>query len=309
MAGQLELITEQLSSPSSPTAIMEGCQRLTALIVANPADEWEAPVVKTVINRLLPHVTTASSSKAKDDPENVAAARTAITALCAIASHGLTSTSEELAKQGAVSAAISAAQAALLPDPLSASAEAFKMATAITRGALLPIIRDLPAALALARTRDAAAQPPLLALATLGGMVLDCCDSSRTTEQTHAVVLVLSVLQCLHAALSHGNLELLRACCHAGMSLVQLHCAGCNTESSPGRVSPAQSGSSIVSVYFNLLDLLPSFGALSKACEYLHEEVVESTNVDRCHPDTIIWIKLRTSASEPLSCRAHAAGD
>lgn len=217
----LHIITQQLSSPPSPEAVVEASQQLTAHIVDNPAEEWEAPVAKTIINRLLPHITAASSSKAHADPENnCAAAQTAITALCAIASHGLPSTSEELAKQGAVSAAISAAQAALLPDPLTASVEALNMATAITRGALLPIIRNLPAAIVLARTRDAAAQPPLLAFATLGGTALDCCSSSSNVDKTAAVSLLLAVLQCVHAALSHGSLELLKACCQAGVEYI-----------------------------------------------------------------------------------------
>lgn len=218
MEGQLQHVAEQLASPRSPTVTMESCQQLTALIVANPSEEWNATVSKLIIHRLLPHVTAANGCKAPAETENVAAARTAITALCAIASHGLASTSDELANQGAVSAAISTAQAALLPDALSASEEAFQMATAITRGALLPIIRDQSAAKILARTRDAAAQPPFLALTTLGAMALDCCDSSVATALTPAaVVLLLSVLQCVHAVLSHGSLELLKACCQAGM--------------------------------------------------------------------------------------------
>jgi hypothetical protein len=173
VAGQLHLIAEQLSSPSSPAAIVvDACQRLTAIIVANPAEEWEDPVAKTIICRLLPHVTAARSSNAQTDPENqIAAARSAVTSLCAIASHGLSSTVEELAKHGAVTAAVSAAQASL-SEPRSTKLEAFSIATAITRGALLPIMRDLPAATVLARTRDAAA-PPLLALAALGGIALD----------------------------------------------------------------------------------------------------------------------------------------
>jgi hypothetical protein len=216
VAGQLQLIAQQLSSPSSCEEIMGACQRLTALIVANPAAEWEDAVARTVILRLLPHVTaTVRNTAQAPDESEVAATRSAVTSLCAIASHGLRSTAEALAMQDAVPAVVSAAQAAL-SDPSSTKAQALGIATAITRGALLPIIRVFPAAIILARTCNAAAQPPLLALATLGGMALDNFDSS-SADSAAAVTLVLSVLQCVHAAFSHGSMELLKACCKAGM--------------------------------------------------------------------------------------------
>jgi hypothetical protein len=192
--GQLLVIVEQLMSQTVPTVIMEACQHLTMLIITKPAEEWEDLVAKAVIHCLLPHFTAVSNSQAQIHPENIAVWRPAITSLCAIASHGLAITAEELAKQGAFSASISAAQAQLLPDPKTVSEEAFNMATAITRGALLPTMRHGPAALILARSRDATAQPPLSALATLGSMALECCESSGTTEKAPAVALLLSVL-------------------------------------------------------------------------------------------------------------------
>lgn len=217
IAGQMRTISEQLLSTTSPAAITQACELLTALIVRRAADEWEESVTKMVVSCLLPHVTAASSAKAEMDTESVGASMAAITSLCAIASHGINNVPEQLAKQGAVSAAVAAAQALLTPGPAGLPEETYNRVSAIIKGAILPIVREGPATIVLAGTRDATTNPPFHALALLGGMLLECCKASDDANKAQVTVALLSVLQCAHAILSHGNLELLNACCKAGM--------------------------------------------------------------------------------------------